>query len=47
MGEELKAKFLGCTAAAAYLDAGALYQGLSTPGERSRLRELAARTATV
>ena len=43
--EELKAKFLDCTAGADYLDAGALYQALNRLGEQGSLRQLAASTA--
>lgn len=44
--QELKAKFFDCTAGADYLDAGALYQGLSKLGEQGSLRKLGASTAT-
>jgi len=45
-GEELKAKFLDCTAGVDALDAGALYQALNTLGEQRSLRNLGASTAT-
>ena len=45
-GEELKAKFLDCTAGADYLDAGALYRALAKLGEQCSLRRLGASTAT-
>jgi len=44
--QELKAKFLDCTAGADELDAGALYQALNTLGEQASLRQLGASTAT-
>jgi len=44
--EELKAKFLDCTALADDLDAPALYQALNRLGEQASLRKLGARTAT-
>jgi 2-methylcitrate dehydratase PrpD len=44
--EELKTKFLDCTAGADYLDAGALYQSLNRLGEQPSLRQLGASTAT-
>ncbi len=45
-GDELKAKFLDCTAGADYLDAGALYRELAKLGEQGSLRRLGASTAT-
>jgi 2-methylcitrate dehydratase PrpD len=43
--EELKAKFLDCTAGAEYLDAPALYQQLSKLGELGSLRRLGSSSA--
>ncbi len=45
-GDELKAKFLDCTAGADDLDAGALYRELAKLGEQGSLRRLGASTAT-
>ena len=45
-GDELKAKFLDCTAGADYLDAVALYRELAKLGEQGSLRQLGASTAT-
>ena len=44
--EELKAKFVDCTAGAEDVDAGALYQHLARLGEQTSLRQLGAVAAT-